>query len=105
MNKEEKKFFKEYADFLPLMYLIFFSDDFEYFYLFKNIIINAAFNIIFGIIVIILLITVYKDINNLFKEKEIGKSTLNIYKLLSILALITSFYHIGYAIGNIIAVI
>ena len=103
MNKEDKDFFEKNKNWIFMIVLTIFVTDLEYINMFENVILNGIVNIVFGIIVIIL--------TCLFFIEEKGwinsKSKFNKFLITVLLAfgVIGSFYHIGYAIGQMLALI
>ena len=80
-----------------------FVTNLEYINMFENTIANGIVNIIYGIIVIVMVGLFYNE------EKKWIETNSKFYsfliKVLLALGVVSCFYHIGYATGQIIAVI
>ena len=98
-KKEEKNFFEENKIWIFMIILSIFVTNLSYINMFKNVILNSIINIIFGIIIFVLLYLFFKEQKNLFKINSKFIKTLIVS--LIILGSINSFYHIGYAVGNL----
>ncbi|MGM9877116.1 MAG: hypothetical protein ACI33S_00555 [Bacilli bacterium] len=103
MSKDDKEFFEKNKNWIFMILLTIFVIDIEYINMFENTILNGIVNIAFGIIVIILTSLFYNE------EKNWINSNSRFYKflvyILLIIGIINSFYHVGYAIGKIIALV
>lgn len=98
-KKEEKSFFEENKIWIFTIILTIFVTQLNYINMFSNDSLNSIINIIFGCIVGILICLFLKE-ENIFKINSIFFKFLEIS--LIILGIINSFYHIGYAIFNLV---
>ena len=98
-KKEEKSFFEENKIWIFTIILTIFVTQLNYINMFSNNSLNSIINIIFGCIVGILICLFLKE-ENIFKINSIFFKFLEIS--LIILGIINSFYHIGYAIFNLV---
>ena len=103
MNREEKDFFEKNKNWIYIIILSIFVTHIEYINMFENVIFNGIANIIFGAIVIILLYLFINEAKGWIDKHSKFYSFL--IKTLIIFGVISSFYHIGYAIGQIMAVL
>lgn len=103
MNKEDKEFFEKNKNWIFMIVLSIFVTNIEYINMFENGILNGIVNIVFGIIVIVLTYLFFKEEKGLINSNSQFNSFL--IKTLLALGVISSFYHVGYAIGQIIALI
>ena len=103
MNKEDKEFIEKNKNWAVMFVLAVFVTNLEYINMFENGILNGIVNIIFGIIVIVFTYLFYKEEKNWINKNSQFESFL--IKLLLALGVISSFYHVGYAIGQIIALL
>ena len=99
-KKEEKSFLEENKNWIFMIILSIFVVNLDYFNMFENVILNSIINIIFGIIVAILLYLYMSEEKNIFKINSKFVKTLMVF--LTILGVINSFCHIGYAIVNLL---
>lgn len=100
-KKEEKSFFENNQWWIFIIILSIFVTKLDYINIFENVPLNSIINIIFGIIVLVLLCLFYYEEKNVFRINSFFVKTLIIS--LIILGSINSFYHIGYAISNLLA--
>lgn len=103
MNKEDKEFFEKNKNWIFMIVLSIFVTNIEYINMFENGILNGIVNIVFGIIVIVLTYLFFKEEKGWINSNSQFNSFL--IKTLLALGVISSFYHVGYAIGQIIALI
>ena len=103
MNKEDKEFFEKNKNWILMIVLSIFVTNFEYIKMFENVILNGIVNIVFGIIVIVLTFLFFKEEKGWINSNSQFNSFL--IKTLLVLGVISSFYHVGYAIGQMIALI
>ena len=98
-KKEEKSFFEENKIWIFTIILTIFVTQLNYINMFSNDSLNSIINIIFGCITGILICLFLKE-ENIFKINNLFFKFLEIS--LIILGIINSFYHIGYAIFNLV---
>ena len=103
MNKEDKEFFEKNKNWIFMIVLSIFVTNIEYINMFENGILNGIVNIVFSIIVIVLTYLFFKEEKGWINSNSQFNSFL--IKTLLALGVISSFYHVGYAIGQIIALI
>ena len=99
-KKEEKSFFEENKNWIFMIILSIFVIKLDYINMFESVVLNSIINIIFGIIVFILLGLFYYEEKDSFGINSRFIRTLLV--LLIVLGFINSFYHISYAIINLI---
>ena len=103
MNKEDKEFLDKNKDWIVMIILTILVSKLEYINMFQNIVLNGIINILFASIIMILIYLFYKQEKDWIKKNsQFNKFLIN---TLLVLGVINSFYHIGYAIGQIIAMI
>ena len=103
MNKEDKEFFEKNKNWIFMIVLSIFVTNIEYINMFENVILNGIVNIVFGIIVIVLTYLFFKEEKGWINSNSQFNSFL--IKALLVLGVISSFYHVGYAIGQMIVLI
>ena len=96
MNKEDKEFFEKNKNWIFMIVLSIFVTNIEYINMFENVILNGIVNIIFGIIVIVLTYLFFKEEKQWINNSSQFSNFL--IKVLLVFGIISSFYHVGYAI-------
>lgn len=102
MDRKGKGFSYKTRNWASVIILSIFVNNIEYVNMFENIILNGVVNIVFGIITIVLTCLFFKE-----KGWTGGNSQFNSFltKTLLILGSVNSFYHVGYAVGRMIALV
>lgn len=103
MNKEDKEFFEKNKNWIFMIILTIFVTNMEYINMFENIMLNGIVNIAFGIVVIVLIYLFFKEEKGWINGNDQFNNFL--IKVLLFFGIVSSFYHIGYAIGHILALI
>ena len=103
MNNEDKEFFEKNKNWIFMIILSIFITNMDYINMFENIILNGIINIAFGVVIIVLMYLFFKE----EKEWINNDSKFNSFlvKALLVFGTVSSFYHVGYAIGQMIAFI
>ena len=102
-KKEEKSFFEDNKNWIFMIILSIFANNFNYINIFQNVILDSMINIIFGILLLVLLLLFYYEAKNVFKVNSNFIKTLMVS--LIILGAINSLYHIVLAISNLFDII
>ena len=100
-KKEEKSFFIENKNWIFMIILSIFVTKLDYINMFKNTVLNSIVNIIYGIIISVLLLLFFIEIKDFFKVNS--KFTKALIIFLITLGTINFFYHVGYAISELLA--
>ena len=102
-KKEEKSFFEDNKNWIFMIILSIFANNFNYINIFQNVVLDSMINIIFGILLLVLLLLFYYEAKNVFKVNSNFIKTLMVS--LIILGAINSLYHIVLAISNLFDII
>ena len=103
MNKEDKEFLEKNKEWIVMIILTILITNFEYINMFKNIILNGVINILFASVIMLLIYLFYKEEKNWIKKNtQFYRFLIN---TLLVLGIMNACYHIGYAVGQIVAII
>lgn len=99
MKKEENEFFEKNKNWIFMIILTIFVTNMKYINMFENAILNGIVNIAFGIVVIVLIYLFFKEEKGWINGN--GQFNNFLIKVLLAFGIISSFYHIGSALGQI----